>query len=114
MIRRDRFHEQFAADVPVQVAGLMGATQRPVTEAALRDAVQASAPGWKDRPSWHVFGAEDRNIPAAVLRAGAERAGSRGTTEIAGASHATSVSQPEAVAATIAEAVRAVEESAAA
>jgi pimeloyl-ACP methyl ester carboxylesterase len=110
VIRRDRFHEQFAADVPVQVAGLMGATQRPVTEAALKDAAQAPVPGWKDRPSWHVFGAEDRNIPAAVLRAGAERAGSRGTTELAGASHATSVSQPEAVAATILEAVRAVAE----
>ncbi len=108
VIRRDRFHEQFAADVPAKVAGLMGATQRPVTEAALTDAVGASVPGWKDRPSWHVFGAEDRNIPAAVHRAGAERAGSRGTIEIAGASHAISVSQPEAVAATILEAVRAV------
>ena len=110
VIRRDRFHEQFAADVPAPVAGLMGATQRPVTEAALKDAAQAPVPGWKDRPSWHVFGAEDRNIPAAVLRAGAERAGSRGTTELADASHATSVSQPEAVAATILEAVRAVAE----
>ncbi|MDR6905111.1 pimeloyl-ACP methyl ester carboxylesterase [Agromyces sp. 3263] len=108
VIRRDRFHEQFAADVPAQVAGLMGATQRPVTEAALKDAVQATVPGWKDRPSWHVFGSEDRNIPAAVLRAGAERAGSRSTNELAGASHATSVSQPEAVAETILEAVRAV------
>jgi pimeloyl-ACP methyl ester carboxylesterase len=110
VIRRDRFREQFAADVPVQVAGLMGATQRPVTEAALKDAVQTRAPGWKDRPSWHVFGAEDRNIPAAVLRAGAERAESRGTNELAGASHAVSVSQPDAVAATILDAVRAVAE----
>lgn len=112
VIRRDRFHAQFAADVPVQVAGLMGATQRRVTEAALSDAVQASAPGWKDRPSWHVFGDADLNIPVAVHRAGAERAGSRGTTEIAGTSHAISVSQPEAVATTILEAVRAVEEGA--
>jgi pimeloyl-ACP methyl ester carboxylesterase len=86
----------------------MSATQRPVTEAALKDPVQAAAPGWTDRPSWHVFGAEDRNIPAAVLRAVAQRAGSRGTRELAGASHATSVSQPEAVADTILEAVRAV------
>ncbi|GAA1761789.1 alpha/beta fold hydrolase [Agromyces humatus] len=108
VIRRSVFREQFAADVPVQQAGLMGATQRPVTEAALKDAVQAPAPGWRDRPSWHVFGAEDRNIPAAVLRAGAERAGSRGTIELAGASHAVSVSQPEAVVATILDAVRGV------
>ena len=114
VIRRPLFRDQFAADVPVQVAGLMGATQRPVTEAALKDAVQAPVPGWKDRPSWHVFGTEDRNIPAAVHRAGAERAGSRGTTELVGASHAVSVSQPEAVAATILDAVRAVTEARAA
>lgn len=114
VIRRDAFHAQFAADVPAQVAGPMGATQRPVTEAALKDAVEASVPGWKDRPSWHVWGAEDRNIPAAVLRVGAERADARGSTEIAGASHAISVSQPEAVAATILEAVRAVAEARAA
>jgi pimeloyl-ACP methyl ester carboxylesterase len=107
VIQRAKFHDQFAADVPAQVAGLMGATQRPVTEAALKDELQTTAPGWKDRPSWHVFGSDDRNIPAAVLRAGAERADSRGTNEVAGASHAISVSQPEAVAATIAEAVRA-------
>lgn len=108
VIRRDRFHAQFAADVAAPVAGLMAATQRPITEAALKDAVVAPVPGWKDRPSWHVFGAEDRNIPAAVLRAGAERAGSRGTTEVAGASHAISVSQPAAVAAAILAAVHAV------
>jgi pimeloyl-ACP methyl ester carboxylesterase len=110
VIRRNLFHEQFAADAPAQVAGLMGATQRPVTEAALKDAVQAATPGWKDRPSWHVFGSEDRNIPVAVLRAGAERAASRGTNELAGASHAVSVSQPEAVTATILDAVRGVTE----
>ncbi|MFU8947577.1 alpha/beta fold hydrolase [Mycetocola zhadangensis] len=108
VIRRSLFHSQFAADVPVQVAGLMGATQRPITEAALRDTVQSARPGWTDRPSWHVFGSEDRNIPAAVLRAGAERAGSRGTFELTGASHATSVSRPADVAATIASAVRSV------
>ncbi|MGR0220135.1 alpha/beta fold hydrolase [Agromyces sp. ZXT2-6] len=105
-IRRDRFREQFAADVPVPVAGLMGATQRPATETALRDAVQAAVPGWRERPSWHVFGSEDRNIPVAVFRAGAEKAASRGTTEITGASHAISVSQAEAVADTILDAVR--------
>ena len=108
VIRQELFHEQFAADVDAETAALMGATQRPVTQSALTDAAQAPMPGWKDHPSWHVYGAEDRNIPAAVLRAGAERADSRRTNEIAGASHATSVSQPDAVATMILEAVRAV------
>jgi hypothetical protein len=43
-----------------------------------------------------------------VHRAGAERASSRGVTEIAGASHAITVSQPDAVTATILQAVEAV------
>ncbi|MGO7984177.1 alpha/beta hydrolase, partial [Rhizobium johnstonii] len=68
VIRRDVLREQFAADVPLEVAGIMGATQRPVTAAALNDVVQAQVPGWVDRPSWHVFGDEDRNIPVAVHR----------------------------------------------
>ncbi|WP_308798919.1 alpha/beta fold hydrolase [Agromyces silvae] len=114
VIQRAKFHDQFAGDAPTQVAGLMGATQRPVTEAALKDAAAAPVPGWKDRPSWHVFGSDDRNIPAAVMRSGAARAEARGTNEVAGASHAISVSQPEAVAAMVAEAVRAVAESRAA
>lgn len=106
-IRRDAFHQQFAADVAEDQAALMWATQRPVTEAALSESLPTERPAWRDIPSWHVFGDQDRNIPVAVFRAGAERAGSRGTTEIAGASHAISVSQPDAVVTTIAEAAKA-------
>ena len=107
VIRPELFHDQFAADVPEDVTDIMAATQRPVTQAALSEPLSTDRPAWKDIPSWHVFSDQDRNIPVAVLRAGAERASSRGTTEIAGASHATSVSQPEAVAATIAAAGKA-------
>ncbi|WP_127793337.1 alpha/beta fold hydrolase [Agromyces sp. LHK192] len=106
-IDRTKFRDQFAADVDVQTAGLMGATQRPVTDAALRDAVQAEVPGWRDRPSWHIWGAEDRNIPAAVLRAGAERADAQEAIELEGASHAVSVSRPDEVAALVLAAVQA-------
>ncbi|WP_382309996.1 alpha/beta fold hydrolase [Herbiconiux sp. UC225_62] len=107
-IRRDLFHHQFAADVSAQEAGLMGATQRPVTQAALSDGLVTDAPAWTTTPAWFVFGDQDLNIPVAVHRAGAERAGSRGTREVAGASHAISVSQPEAVAATILDAIAAI------
>jgi pimeloyl-ACP methyl ester carboxylesterase len=104
VIRPDVFAHQFAADVPSDVVALMAATQRPVTQNALSDGLAASEPGWKTIPSWHVYGDQDLNIPLAVLRAGAERAGSVATHEIAGASHAISVSQPGAVAEMIAEA----------
>lgn len=103
-IRTDAFHHQFAADVPEEIAALMAATQRPVTEAALTDALPTTRPAWKDIPSWHVFGDQDLNIPVAVFRAGAERAASRGTREIQGGSHAALVSHPEIVAEVIASA----------
>jgi pimeloyl-ACP methyl ester carboxylesterase len=107
-IRQELFHQQFAADVPAEAAALMAATQRPVTQAALSEGLATEKPAWGSRPSWFVFGDQDRNIPVAVHRAGAERASSRATREIAGASHAITVSQPEAVAAVILQAVSAV------
>jgi pimeloyl-ACP methyl ester carboxylesterase len=107
VIKQERFHHQFAADVSTAQAELMAATQRPVTQAALTDALPTETPAWKHIPSWFVYGAEDLNIPAALSRFLAERAGSKGTREIAGGSHAISVSSPEAVAATILDAITA-------
>ncbi|GAA2207528.1 alpha/beta hydrolase [Nonomuraea monospora] len=101
-----KFHHQFCADVDAGEAALMAATQRPVTERALRDEITVAEPAWRGIPSWFVHGERDLNIPAAALRFMAERAGARGTTEIPGASHAVAVSAPDAVAAVIAEAVR--------
>lgn len=104
-IRLDAFHEQFAADVPASTAGTMARTQRPVTELALSEGLPTTAPAWASVPSWFVFGERDRNIPPAALRAEAERAGAREVHEIAGASHAVSVSRPDDVTATILEAL---------
>jgi pimeloyl-ACP methyl ester carboxylesterase len=104
IIDRTRFHEQFAADVPADQAALMAATQRPVTQAALSDGLASADPAWKHLPSWFVFGELDLNIPVELNRFLAERAGSHGTTEIAGASHAISVSNPDIVATTILDA----------
>jgi pimeloyl-ACP methyl ester carboxylesterase len=105
VIRQDLFHHQFAADVPNEQAALMAATQRPATLEALSEGLPTHTPAWKDTPSWFVFGEQDQNIPAALVRFMADRAGSRGTHEIGGASHAISVSNPRAVAATILDAV---------
>jgi pimeloyl-ACP methyl ester carboxylesterase len=104
-IRQDAFHAQFAADVPPAQAALMASTQRPVTEAALTEGLPTEKPAWKTIPSWFVIGVEDRNIPAAVQRFGAQRAGSHGTRDIKDGSHAVAVSHPDAVAASILEAV---------
>jgi pimeloyl-ACP methyl ester carboxylesterase len=92
-IARDRFHAQFAADVPPAEAALMAATQRPMARAALEEPAGAR-PLWEQVPSSFVFGELDRSIPVAALRWMAERAGARQTLELAGASHAVAVSRP--------------------
>jgi pimeloyl-ACP methyl ester carboxylesterase len=107
-IRQDLFHQQFCADVPAAQAAVMAATQRPATEAALSEGLPTDTPAWKHIPSWFVVGGADRNIPAAVQRFEAERAGARGTREVADGSHAIAVSNPEVVAETILEALDAV------
>ena len=102
-IATDRFHAQFAADLPAPQAARMAATQRPVTLQALEEPA-CDRPLWKELPSWFLIAEEDRNIPADLQRFMAERAGARRAIEIPGASHAAAVSQPDATADLILEA----------
>jgi pimeloyl-ACP methyl ester carboxylesterase len=102
-ITTERFHEQFCADVPAPQAARMAATQRPATQEALTEP-SGERPLWREVPSRFVIGEEDRNIAAAGQRYMAKRAGAHRTLEIPGASHAISVSHPEAVADQILEA----------
>ncbi len=90
-----KFHDQFAADVPVEETTRMCATQRPVTATALNDA--AGDPAWKHIPSWFVYGDLDLNIPAALHAFMAERAGAKATVAIPGGSHVVMISQPQVV-----------------
>ena len=62
-IDRERFHDQFCADVPAPEAGRMAATQRPATLEALQEG-SGERPLWKELPSWFLIGGQDRNIPA--------------------------------------------------
>ncbi len=99
------FRQQFVADGSEAEAALMAATQRPVTQAALTDGLTTATPAWRQLPSWFVFGDQDLNIPVAAQRWMAERAGAKGSREVAGASHAVSVGAPDEVTATILDAV---------
>jgi pimeloyl-ACP methyl ester carboxylesterase len=104
-IDRDAFHEQFCQDVPADVAALMAATQRPMTQAALSD--RATAAAWTDVPSFFVIPTADRSIPPDAQRFMAERAGSRRTVEVQDASHAVAESQPAVVADVVLDAANA-------
>jgi pimeloyl-ACP methyl ester carboxylesterase len=93
-IAPERFHEQFAADVPEWEAARLAATQRPATLEALQEP-SGDRPLWKELPSWFLVGELDRNIPAELQRFMAHRAGARRTVQIPGASHAICVSHPD-------------------
>lgn len=95
-IQQDKFHDQFAADVPSPEAALMAATQRPVTDAALNE--KAGTPAWKKVPSWFIYGDQDKNIPPQAMAFMAKRAGAKGVEVVSGASHVVMVSNPEPVA----------------
>ncbi|MFJ5263280.1 alpha/beta fold hydrolase [Streptomyces sp. NPDC088387] len=92
-IDQAKFHHQFAADVPADVANVMAVTQRPATNAALEEPAAAAA--WKTIPSWVLVAGQDLNIPPKLQRFQAERAGAH--TEEVRASHAVSVSRPDDV-----------------
>jgi pimeloyl-ACP methyl ester carboxylesterase len=94
-IAQDRYHAQFAADLPEAQTRRMAVTQRPITEAALFEPSPSDPPLWRSVPSWFIFGELDRNIPVGAHRIMAERAGARRTVEIAGASHVVGMSHPE-------------------
>jgi pimeloyl-ACP methyl ester carboxylesterase len=98
-IQTAKFRAQFAADVDPTQAALMAATQRPVLQAALAEPSGQAA--WKRLPSYVIYGSDDRNIPAAVMKFMAERAHARKTVAIRGASHAVMVSHPDQVSALI-------------
>jgi len=98
-IRPEKFHAQFAADVPEARAAAMAATQRPVTLSALGEPSRVAS--WKALPSYMIYGTADRNIPASVMKFMAERAHARKVVVVEGASHAVMVSHPGEVTALI-------------
>ena len=91
-IAQDKYHHQFCEDLPADVSRLMAVTQRPIAESALGEPSPAQEPLWRSVPSWFIFGSEDRNIPGGAHQIMADRAGSKRTVEIAGASHVVGMS----------------------
>lgn len=71
-ILQDRFHDQFAADVPPSEAALMTVTQRPIEVVALNE--KSANAVWKALPSWFLYGDMDKNIPPSAIQFMSERA----------------------------------------
>jgi pimeloyl-ACP methyl ester carboxylesterase len=99
-----KFHDAFAADLPVEQTAVMAATQRPA--AALGFTEPTGTAAWKTLPSWAVVATGDKAAGSDVVRSMAERAGAD-IVEVEG-SHVIMVSQPRVVTDHILKAVRAV------
>jgi len=98
------FREAFCADLPEEQAAVMAATQRPIAQLAFTE--PNGPPAWKHLPSWAVVGTGDKAAGTDLIRSMAKRAGAT-ITELDG-SHVIMISQPEAVAGVIVEALAAV------
>jgi pimeloyl-ACP methyl ester carboxylesterase len=93
-IRKDQFRETFCADVPVDAAEVMYATQRPLSLAALTE--NATQAAWKTKPSWYLVSQHDNAIPPDAERFMAKRMGA--VTEEIDGSHTAFIAQPVRVA----------------
>jgi pimeloyl-ACP methyl ester carboxylesterase len=107
-IQQSKFHDQFAADVPLAQTQLMAVAQRPIVEAAFGE--PSGPPAWKTIPSWFIFGTRDKNIPPALQPFMAERAGAKKIVDVKGASHVVMISHPDLVANLIQEAAKATDQ----
>lgn len=92
----------FAPDVKAAEQATIAATQGPIKADAFGEKVIRAA--WHDKPSWFVVSQNDRMINPDLERAMAKTIHAK-TTEVA-ASHVSMVSQPEAIARTIEQALR--------
>jgi pimeloyl-ACP methyl ester carboxylesterase len=100
-IAAESFRETFCADVPIDVADTMCVTQRPLSLAALTE--NATAAGWKTKPSWYLVSEQDQAISPDAERFMADRMGA--VTESIHGSHTAFIANPVHVAAFITKAL---------
>jgi pimeloyl-ACP methyl ester carboxylesterase len=97
------FAQCFANGVDRDEIGVLGAVQRPVTFNVLGE--PSGPPAWQTIPSWSLIGTADHVIPPDQQEAMSSHAQAHITTFNAG--HLGLITRPDAVAATILDAVRA-------
>lgn len=99
-LSENSFIHDFAGDLPTSEAKAYYAVQQPAGKAILGAATTTAA--WRSKPSWYAVSTEDRTINPDLERYMAKRMNAK-TVELK-ASHASLLSQPEAIANLIMEA----------
>jgi pimeloyl-ACP methyl ester carboxylesterase len=95
LLDRAKFPTAFCADVNVDKAQFMAASQTPLGLSAVGTKITSAA--WKAKPSYYILPGDDHMIPPSDEKKMATRAGSV-QFEIQGASHAVFISHPAEVA----------------
>src|SRR2546430_11642198 len=95
-----KFHELFAADVPVAETRVAAATQKPIIGSVFGSSVDQAA--WKTIPSWYIVSQDDKAINPDLERFYAKRM--KATTTEVKASHVAFLSHPAVVARVIEQA----------
>lgn len=99
-IRKERFPQVYAADLPPSVTDVLAVAQRPIAWSALTG--RSGPPAWASKPSWYAIATADRILNPTAQRFMAQRMAA--TEHLLEGSHAVVLSQPGAVAAMIREA----------
>ncbi|MFD7997961.1 alpha/beta fold hydrolase [Streptomyces mirabilis] len=99
-IRKERFPQVYAADLPTSVKEVLSVVQRPIACSALTS--RSGPPAWASKPSWYAIATADRILNPTAQRFMAQRMAA--TEHLLDGSHAVVLSQPGAVVAMIREA----------
>jgi pimeloyl-ACP methyl ester carboxylesterase len=94
-LKEQVFLQAFAQDLPTTTAQALWAGQNPAT--ASTATTPSGAAAWKTIPSWFVIGGADKIITPESQLFMAHRAHARSIVTVAGGSHLTLVSHPDAV-----------------
>jgi len=89
------FAQDFAGDLPKEIADFEANAQVPTADAVFHAIIQN--PAWRTKPSWYLVAGSDRIINPDLERMYAKRANSQ-KVEIAGASHSVYQSHPKDIA----------------
>ncbi|MCX5345045.1 alpha/beta fold hydrolase [Streptomyces atratus] len=99
-IRKERFPQVYAADLPPSVNDVLSVAQRPIACNALTS--RSGPPAWASTPSWYAIATADRMLNPTAQRFMAQRMAA--IEYVLDGSHAVVLSQPAAVVAMIREA----------
>jgi pimeloyl-ACP methyl ester carboxylesterase len=94
-LKKQVFLQSFAPDLPTTTAQALWASQNPA--AVSTGTTPSGAAAWKTIPSWFVVGGADQIITPESQLFMAHRAYARSIVTVAGGSHLTLISHPEAV-----------------